>query len=300
MNYSDLIKRAYQLTIKNRFLWIFGIFLGGMAAFGDFNQFNKKSFNSLGLDQAKISNFVSQHVSTVLHVAVGLIVFILIMIILSILAQGGLIGSADQLNQGKKTNFSLGFKTGLKHFWRILSLGLIASVLVILVLFILSLPLALLISAKIIWLAIIWGIISILIFLALIIALNLVFPYSLRFLVIEDKSIFESLNQGTKFVLGHIGPVILIYLISIAASIIFMTAFFLAVIIVGGLLFGIGYVLWLASVPVAIFYSVVAALVLLIAIITVSSMFKTFQSVLITLGYEKLKNQIKSDLAKTE
>jgi hypothetical protein len=299
MNYSDLVKNAFKLTIKNRFLWIFGIFLGGMASFSDFSQFGKKDLNSLGLNQINISNFINQHASTIMHIAVGVVIFALIMIILSILAQGGLIGSVAGLNQGKKMNFSLGLKIGLKHFWRILGLGLIAAVLVILALFILGLPLGLLIATKIIWLAIICIIIAALIFLVLIVALSLVLPYARRILVIEDKSVFKSLSQGIKFVMSHIGPVVLIYLISIAASIIFTMAFFLALIVIGGLLFGIGYVLWLASVPVAIFYSVIAALVLLIAMISIFAVFSTFQSVLITLGYEKLKNQIKSDLAKT-
>ena len=37
MNYRDLIKNSFWLTLRNRYLWFFGFFAGGTSAGGSFN-----------------------------------------------------------------------------------------------------------------------------------------------------------------------------------------------------------------------------------------------------------------------
>jgi hypothetical protein len=48
MNYGDLIKDAFWITLRNRFLWFFGVFAGGTSAGG--GNFSFPSGGSGGID----------------------------------------------------------------------------------------------------------------------------------------------------------------------------------------------------------------------------------------------------------
>jgi hypothetical protein len=55
MNYGDLIKDAFWLTLRNRYLWFFGFFAGGTSAGG--GNFSFPSGGSSGVDDDNFDDF---------------------------------------------------------------------------------------------------------------------------------------------------------------------------------------------------------------------------------------------------
>jgi hypothetical protein len=55
MNYGDLIKDAFWLTLRNRYLWFFGFFAGGTSAGGGNFSFPSGGFS--GFDDDNFDDF---------------------------------------------------------------------------------------------------------------------------------------------------------------------------------------------------------------------------------------------------
>ena len=62
MDYIALAKRAYQITIKHPFLWIFGMFVVGTVGFSNIGSLNDKDRAGLhNISQAQINNYINEY-----------------------------------------------------------------------------------------------------------------------------------------------------------------------------------------------------------------------------------------------
>lgn len=294
MDYFGIIKRAYQLTIKHKFLWIFGILAGGFGSgLGSFKS-NMANYTTSNPDWA--NKLASPNLASFWQIWGGLVITLavlvgalsIILFILKIASQGALIGSVDDLDKGEKGNFGEGLKIGFRYFWRILGV-LVLYVLMVLASIVVWLGPAILLAVfGQIALAFIWGSLLLFVSLAFWILVGLISPYSLRLVVLEKKRVWESIRGGLHLFRDFWKEVIVMYLLLFAISLGFGIAYLMAILIAGGILFAIGFGVYLASPPVAIGYGILVGLGFLAALVTVSGAYNSFHSAVLTLTYSQL------------
>ena len=296
MDYLALIKKAYQITLKNRFLWIFGLFVGSAAAFGGFGGFpnsggGTKTPNPAAPSRHEITVWLDRHIMLLLWLALIFILLIIVMFVFALLSEGALIGGANKIIKEEKVGFSSALKLGCKHFWRIWGLNIIYGLLVMAALFILGVPVMVFVSISNWVLAICWGIIGLLILWLLAMAISLTRPYALRFLVLENKTINNSIRESIHLVRDKFVEVLLVYLSLVATSFLYGIVLAIAIFIIGGLLVLLGVGLYFASKVALILYIALVGLAFLIFLITLGAAYNAFQSVALTLAYKELRDK---------
>ncbi len=297
MDYFGIIKKAYEITIKHKFLWIFGILAGGIGGFKGSNSFNysaggadfQQTFNNV--DATKLEQFWTIWGGMIVTVIVILGALGLVFFILNIISQGALVGSTEKISKNEKANFKTGFGIGSHQFWRVLGMLILYGLMILASAAIWILPTILFVITKVYIMAIIWGLLLFFVCLAFWILIGVISPYSIRVVVLEKFGIFQSIRESLHFVRNNLKEVILIYLLLFAIGIGFGIALILAILIVGGLLLAIGFGVYLASLLVTIGYGIVAGLALFIAIMIISGIYNAFTSSVITLTYLELNKK---------
>lgn len=297
MDYFGIIKKSYYLSLKHKFLWIFGILVGGYGGFKGFGtSFNSSSVtNNWGdsftkaFSDSNLNNFWANYAGVFFAIMAICGVIALILFTLSIISQGALIGSAERLSKNEKTNFKIGFAIGWHNFWRVLGVGIIFMLMVIASLIVLVVPVVVLILAKVYAIAIILGILLFFVCLAFWILIAIITPYSLRIVVLEKLGIFTSIREALHLFRKNWGEIIVMYLLLMAIGIGFGILLLLAIMILGGIIIAIGFGFWLASPLSAVIYGLVIGLAFFICLVIVSGAYKSFTSNVLTLTYLKLK-----------
>lgn len=299
MDYFGIIKKAFRISIDNRFLWIFGILAGSAGGMQGLNlsmPSNTLSNEDTGKIEQAINainpdTFWNQYGGLILGVTIGLFLLMLIIGVLNIISQGALVGSVGRIAQEEKMHFFSSFKIGWHHFWRILGLGILYFLMGFGALLILVLPIIFLAIGKIYVLAIIWGVLFFFLCLLFWILIGIVSPYSLRMLVVDNKKITESISGAFHLFRKRIGSILIIYLLIIAIGIVYGIGIMLALLIVGGIFTAITVGLWLIAQIAGIIFGAIVAMVLIAAVIIVSGTYNTFISSILTLMYLSLTSK---------
>ncbi|OGD56091.1 hypothetical protein A2V71_00415 [Candidatus Berkelbacteria bacterium RBG_13_40_8] len=296
MDYFGIVKRAYYITLKNKFLWIFGILAGGYGGFKGFS-FNAPTYQTGNADWSKFtdsinstdfSNFWLNYSGIILTIIVIFLIFAFICFALNVISQGALVGSVAKLDKQEKANFRVGFGIGWHNFWRILGVAITYLLMILISLIILVVPVAVAIMAEGFIFAIVWGILIFFLCLAFWILIALISPFSLRVIVLKKLGVFESIRDSLHFFRDHWLNIIVMYLLLLAIGIGFGIALALALLIVGGILLALGFGVWLASPIVAIIYGIIMGVAVFVAMVVLSGAFNTFYSGALTITYQKL------------
>jgi len=296
MDYFGIIKKAYEVTTRHKFLWIFGILAGGYGGFKSMN-FNFGNYSGNGsewqksLESFNWTNFWTIWGSLIVTLIVIFFALGIVMFILSIISQGALVGSVDKLSRGTKSDFRDGFKTGAHQFWRILGVMILYFLMILASLFVWLGPLIVAIMTKVYFLAIIWGILLFFVDLAFWVLIGLISPYSLRFIVLEKYGVWQSIRESLHFFRDNWKEVVVIFLLLMATSIAFGIALTLSVLLTGGVLLAIGFGIFLASQLTAIIYGVSVSLVFFVALLVIAGAYNSFYSSALTLTYNHLSKK---------
>src|SRR5919112_6248023 len=126
MNYGDVIRDAFRVTLRNRYLWFFGFFAGGTGTnfFGnvpstgggnnfDFDDFQRSGFSGL---TAQVGQGLSETVLIIGIVVIALLIA-LFFIALAIISQGALADSVAAIDRGEGRRFGSAFTSGMGNFW---------------------------------------------------------------------------------------------------------------------------------------------------------------------------------------
>jgi hypothetical protein len=231
IDYGSVFSRAWNITWKHKILWIFGFLAmlgGGSSGSSGFNggggsnnyRGNTGNFpqpsgfgEGAGMPPA-LSNLVYQlqHIDTttivLIVVGVCLCLFLLWLVvqILAILGTGGLIGGIDRVDATSAVTFGEAWGIGRRYFWRLLLLRLmriLVGLVVGLMLFIPIIcccPLGILLS----------------------IFVGFVVSYAFSFMdiavVVENKSVGESIERAYTLLRDNFGPTFIVALILFAIS----------------------------------------------------------------------------------
>src|SRR4051812_38090736 len=110
MNYLDFIKDAFWITLRNRYLWFFGFFVGASTNFG----FPSSSGNFDGEDRRQASaapvlaaqQTAFDNVGLVASLVVLGLLILLVFVVLYLVSQGALAESVAAIDRGERRHFS--------------------------------------------------------------------------------------------------------------------------------------------------------------------------------------------------
>lgn len=297
MDYFGLVKRAFQITIKNKYLWLFGFFVG--ASGGSMNFYNggggntagTRGINNYSYDQftRDAGNFWSDHWTLITVIGLAILLIGLFFLVMRILSQGALIGNVNKIDQGKSSSIREGFGFGKKNFWRVLGAGILLGLVIMIALLVLGTPIALLFYYKMFLRGVILALIALVIFIPLSIVINYMGIYSYRYVVLKNKQVIESLKLGFNLFAKNIWQSIVFSLILMLVGIVVAIGSILVVIAIGIPFAIIGIIAfslaqWIgAGIVIAI-----GILAFLVIMVVIGSAVATFQSSLWTLAFKEL------------
>jgi hypothetical protein len=303
LNYGALISEAFWLTWRNRFLWIFGFFLGGGQVFNLLQNANNlgrpETVSFLGDNAALFVLGARRLILDNLVLFLGLAVALaLIGIFLALVSQGALIDSVAGLHRGEERRFSWALRAGLSNFWRLLRFfSLFVLIGFGIGLFVLLLTIFLLVGSLTatdssnVRIMSITLIILLLVGVILLISIPLGIIYLLgqRALVLDREGVFGSFRSGYRLLIRCPGRVLLVAIIFFVLSLGVSIALLILVLLLGLLLAVPALILFMADLSTAsIVVGVVAAVVLLIAFLVASATIATFNHAYWTLAYLQL------------
>ena len=247
-NYSDIIKKAYQTTIKYKFLWFFGFLFaltgGGGNNFNFISNINTSGSNNEALQRGfdQVANKVSS-IDVAILAIIGIVLFALfiLFIIIKYISHSALIGTINDIEDNKKVSISRGFENGWRYALKLFAVDFLVnlaafaifSVVIIVLLILLSILLgpgifALAAEETVLGtiLLIFGGMISFAIFLSVIVTLIslgviyvLVGFYSRRYLIVKKEGIVSSIKMSLRLIKKETTPSLVIWIISVGLGI---------------------------------------------------------------------------------
>ena len=304
MNYGDLIRDAFRITLHNRYLWFFGFFAGGTgtnfvgnvpSGGGNFN-FDDFRRSGAGLT-AQVGQGLSETV-VILGIVVVVLLIALFFIILAIISQGALADSVAAIDRGEGRRFGSAFTSGMGNFWRVLGYYVVFFLIALGLLMVIAIPVALLIGGTFaatqstgarVSVAVVVGILAVLLLIVVFIPLSIIGQYALRDIVVRRERVLGSVGSGYGLFRHNIGRSLLLWLIQLALSIGIGIAFILLLLIVGLILALPAIALAVAGYSTAAIISgVIAGLILLPLLLVATGVIGTFSHAYWTLAYLRL------------
>src|SRR5579885_1038669 len=132
MDYGSLIRDAWLITWRHRFLWVLGLFtgtaVGSCSGFGG-NPFQLPSRTGapggapgapLGAVMTTITDWILAHPLVVVVAALAIMLIVLAFIALSLVAQGGMTLATVRLGEDRPVSPGEAWRGGFRYFWRFL------------------------------------------------------------------------------------------------------------------------------------------------------------------------------------
>jgi hypothetical protein len=304
VSYGDIIRDAFSIAWRHRFMWFFGFFLSGAAGslvsptnFGISGEGASTGGIPPWLDS--LGRWIQENlVLFVVLVAVFVLSVISIWLALYAISRGALAESVAAIDQSEGRRFGSAWRAGTANFWRVLGQVTIVSLIwlgLALVIFMLGALLAVgtfaatdSIAVRVLIVA--FAAILLLPLLVVIsVILTIVGQFALRALVVAGEGVFASIGIGYRLFRRNVGKSLLLLLIQIGIAL-----------AVGGVMFAVLAIAGLVlSVPVTLLSSsgqdavsaavaVVFGLILSIPFIVLTSAIGVFHQAYWTLAYLRL------------
>ena len=245
MNYGNLIIGAFRITWRFKFLWLYGIFLGTGLNFNSFNY-------NLSLDDSdarlfrghesvkEITRWINDNLTLIIALVAVIIFLALLFWVVRIISQSAVVWSVAKAKNETAPTFLEAFKVGLTFFWRLFGLFLLVSLVLVLFLLIFLVPPFFIFfstfgNGPIIAFPILalFILLIILVVIPLIVFVNVLVMYAIRFIVIDDRHIMNALGSSVRLIRNNPGTSLLVWLLSAALVIAIAIALFVAIILLG-------------------------------------------------------------------
>lgn len=225
MDYTDMLKRGWAITWDNKYLWLLG-FLAALGSANSFVNFSTNNSDFAGtMDPAMLGALAA---GVAAASCIGLLVGILLWLV-SLAAKAGLIESVARLELHKPVDgFGAAFRLGWRKVWRLAGMTILLFGIVIVafiaLIFLFALSggaLAALFAGGqepsggvfaglgILGLCLL-GLLCLMI--PVFIALNFIYAFALRGLVLRDLGITDSIRHGWQVLRDNLGPIIMLSL----------------------------------------------------------------------------------------
>jgi hypothetical protein len=304
LDYFEIVKRAWQIIWKHKYLWVFGFIIALAAGGSNFSNSLNYSFNGADTQTASssFSGFMAAYAILLIFIGLIMVLFGLVVWILSILATGGLIGSAAKIERGEETSLRDGFRIGAKNFWRILGLNIIVGLIIFCLVIALIVPLVVVIvsissagdqgGGMVAGLICFILIIILAVFLIALVAwaLSIITLYAVRYIVLEGQGVFASFRSGWGLIRKKPAETFFTFLIVLLISAIAGSVFSIPSLLVGVPVF-LTLLAGVATQNIGLVLLAVVGFVLLsLAMSFFNGVLEAYRSVVWTLTFMKIGN----------
>ena len=284
MSYGEVLTKAFKITIKNKFLWFFGIFVGSLGGLNAGRSYSGQDFSSLnGTDP---TTFLQQYWVVILVVALVLFLIFLGFAFLSIVSQGALFGAVEKINKNKKTGFSDAFKIGIKNFWKILGAELLIGLVTFLITVLVFAPASFLIFSKLWVILIIYVLIFILLIMLLSIFVTLIVFMTYGEIVIGKKGIISSIKNSFCLFKKSFSKLLITYLILLLIGFGFGLLLVMVALLIGVPLVLFGFAIAASGImPALVAYIAIFGTIFVVGLLILQGIFSSFTYSVWTLTY---------------
>lgn len=215
--YSNILKQAWQITRRYKFLWFFGVFAALLGNGGEYEilmRFNNSDAGA-GLfpvwQRAMETGFLSKNifanigrlfVEDTLSMIFILLLFLIIVAIfiflvwLAVISQTALVDGAAAAIAKKKYDFRDGMDMGIKRFWPVFSLNILVKAAIYIVFVLLGLPVVFSLAQGASLTASFIYIISFIIFIPLALVIAFIAKYAVAYCVIRGQKFNQALSHA--------------------------------------------------------------------------------------------------------
>ncbi len=312
MDYGALIRSAWGTTWHHRFLWILGLFAGGAIGIGGVGRNGpgmqwqiapremERVLPAAAAEAQQAEYWVATHAGLVIGAIAMLLALGLALLVISIIAQGGMVEATVDLASGRPASFGQAWRAGLHLFWRYVGLYLLLIAAAIVAAATLGAAGAAVLASLASGappnpvVAAIAGVVGVVLLLAgavVAIGLSIVVAYAQRAIYAEDAGPLLALRAGWQLLRTHPGTSALTWLVNLALVIGIGIAATLAVVAVAAVLVALGLGVWAISEAAGVAYLVLAALGVLAGGALVVAVINTFFWNYWTLAYLQLSGR---------
>jgi len=322
MDYGRLIREAWQITWRHPSLWNLGLFAGGTfgASVGGGTGDADPNFTGWrgsppeahapvprgDFTVPDLGAWAADHLGLIVAGVALLLLLGLALLVISIIAQGGLTGATADLADGRPSSLRSALRTGAHLFWRFAGLWLllVAAVAIVgamvaaFVALVTALAMATESTALLVAPAVLVGMLLIVSGIAAGVVASIVVPYAQRAIAVLDIGPLAALREGWRVLRAHPGASLLVWLLNVALTLgagLVVTAVMLLVVVA---LATPVIALWFAfqlSGPTALAVSIVYVFIAVCAVIgvllTLISVINTFFWSYWTLAYLRLRSE---------
>ncbi len=309
--YRTVLREAWQLTWRNKYLWIFGFFAalagnGGEAEvlFRNYTNISTPSDTLFTLQDLYKTGFINTVLANIKDVFQaypfqGILLFFVFLVIvitvvwLTVVSLTAIIDSAYKLKRGQKTTLDIAYKAGMHYFGPVLGVNIVGRVLIWAIYLVIALPLftVFLVQDNVTG-ALLYTLVAFLVLVPITVMISFIVKYAAAYIVVKGSTFWEALANGWKLFLQN-------WLVSIEMAILVLAI---------GLIAGLGLILaaGIIAIPFVLlafislylaaqagFIAVIVAGLLLLTILlgVFGAAFATFQYSAWTLLFLKLVEQ---------
>lgn len=190
IQYSDILKKSFLTSWKNKFLWLFGFFIFFSLLAEEVVNFSKDVlFENISF--LKKFGYLLNNDPVFFFLVLALIFVLLFLRTLSI---GGLIKSLNDPKLYKQKKISEILRESLKYFWKLIGLGISLGIFVLFILVLLAFPVSVLLSLKATFFGMTMLTLAILILIPLLLLAFFLKKFGYIFVVLSGSKLKEALE----------------------------------------------------------------------------------------------------------
>jgi len=129
MDYTSILKRAWTVTWRFKILWLFGLFAGAGTGGGGGNGggTNTRSGAPFGNDTAAVTRFLEQNAAILILAGLAILVLGLVWFVVGVAARGGLIHLVNEAEEGREVRAGDGWSVGFHKWGRVFGVQFLAG-----------------------------------------------------------------------------------------------------------------------------------------------------------------------------
>jgi hypothetical protein len=278
INYIEILKKAWQTTWKNRFLWWFGLIIA-LSSPGGLN-FNFNTGKNEKIDETtvqKAADFIVQNMHWIIIGAIALVAFVIVLVIAGTFARSGLIKSIDSIFKNKPAGFKAGMKEGKKYFWKLIMLGFSIFFMTFASIVILAIPVIFLLASGVYIAGALLGIFALFILIFIIILASFLKIFGNFYIVLGELTIWNAMEKAYALLQKNFLTSIIMGLLFMPLGLAFMMLVIVVLIALAIIFIPIGLVLYFtAGTSGAVIAACIGAIFFLVIFLALRSVYETF------------------------
>ncbi len=283
--YFRILKEAFSLTWKNRYLWWFGflVLLSNLGGLDYLRSDNKNSSESLAVVKSlPLSPWLIGGI-------VILAIFLIVILILGIISRGALIASLEKERRGIRCDFKQSFKDGKKTFWKIFLISFFSNIFLLVAGLILFPPVVFLFVNHNYLISFFMGAIAAIIFIPLLVMVAYLKIFGYLFTILGKLKTWSSLENAYNLFRKNIKPSILMALFFLPIGIAILIMLSLLIIPIGIILLPIGLIVFLLAGKIgAVLIAGFGLLILMLILFILRSVFEVFAQAIWILFFREI------------